>query len=88
MPSTSAPDQGQHQVTSSMPPKVETVSKDSGVDESLGAGSGQGSHPAPRRTTSQDSSKSKQSQATTAPSISEYPKPPERKKRTGIRNGH
>ena len=65
MPSTSAPDQGQHQVTSSMPPKVETVSKDSGVDESLGAGSGQRSDPAPRRTTSQDSSKSKQSQATT-----------------------
>lgn len=43
---------------------------------------------APKRTCSEDSndsSKSKESQATTAPSISEYPKPPERKKRTGIR---
>lgn len=43
---------------------------------------------APKRTCSEDSNqsaKSKESQATTAPSISEYPKPPERKKRTGIR---
>lgn len=55
-----------------------TVSKDSGVEASA----------APKRTTSEDSNasaKSKESQATTAPSISEYPKPPERKKRTGVR---
>jgi hypothetical protein len=63
----------------SMPAKTETVSKDSGLEESAAP------QAPPRRTTSQDSAKSKQSQATTAPSISEYPKPPERKKRTGIR---
>jgi len=51
-----------------------TESKDSGCVE----------EEQPKRTTSEESV-GKESQATTAPSISEYPKPPERKKRTGIR---
>jgi len=51
-----------------------TESKDSGCVEEK----------QPKRTTSEESV-GKESQATTAPSISEYPKPPERKKRTGIR---
>jgi len=55
-----------------------TESKDSGcVEETIAAKE-------PKRTTSEESV-GKESQATTAPSISEYPKPPERKKRTGMR---